>query len=95
MYVFLLILHLTNGEIVNLPVSASEKSCQYAFNQVIQIDEAFMMDSGLSAFWNPPVHTLGTELASVSLLISTSVLLSVTALMIFIGQSVFSRRELM
>ena len=39
MYVFLLILHLTNGEIVNLPVSASEKSCQYAFNQVIQIDE--------------------------------------------------------
>ena len=63
--------------------------------QLSEIEEAFMMDSGLSAFWNPPVHTLGTELASVSLLISTSVLLSVTALMIFIGQSVFSRRELM
>jgi hypothetical protein len=39
MYVFLLILHLTNGEIATLPVSAPEKSCQYAFNQVIQIDE--------------------------------------------------------
>ena len=39
MYVFILILHLTSGEIATLPVSAPEKSCQYAFNQVISIDE--------------------------------------------------------
>ena len=59
------------------------------------IDEAFGIYSGLSFFWQPPVHTLGTQSAAVSLMISTVVLLLFTFSFVFVGKSVFNRREIM
>jgi ABC-type transport system involved in multi-copper enzyme maturation permease subunit len=59
------------------------------------MDGAFGIDSGLSVFWQPPVHTLGTASAGVALLNSLLVLLTVTVAWIFIAKSVFSRREIM
>tara|TARA_B100000131_G_C17936325_1_gene540472 strand:- start:264 stop:815 length:552 start_codon:yes stop_codon:yes gene_type:complete len=59
------------------------------------MDQAFGFDSGLSSFWQPPVHTLGTQSASIALISSSLVLVSVTLAWIFIGKSVFSRREIM
>ncbi len=59
------------------------------------MDQAFGFDSGLSSFWQPPVHTLGTQSASIALISSSFVLVSVTLAWIFIGKSVFSRREIM
>ncbi|HJM13513.1 MAG TPA: ABC transporter permease [Candidatus Thalassarchaeaceae archaeon] len=66
--------------------------------QWAQIGQEFGINDGLSAFWKPPVHTLGAspEIAPVvALLTSAVVLLSITMVMLFIGKSVFSRREIM
>lgn len=63
--------------------------------QWAEMGAAYGIDTGLDFFWSPPVHTLGTQSAAVALLVSTVILLSVTAAMVFIGQSVFGRREIM
>ncbi len=63
--------------------------------QWAEMDRAFEIDSGLSVFWQPPVHTFGTQSAGIALLTSIVVLASVTAAMILIGKSVFARREIM
>ena len=63
--------------------------------QWAEMDNAFGMGSGLSVFWQPPVHTLGTASAGIALLNSILVLLMVTAAWVFIAKSVFSRREIM
>ena len=63
--------------------------------QWAEMDNAFGIDSGLSVFWQPPVHTLGTASAGVALLNSVLVLLMVSVAWIFIAKSVFSRREIM
>ena len=59
------------------------------------IASAFNLPSGITAFWNPPAHTLGTESPFISGLISVIVLLLITSLMIIFGQSQFKRREIM
>jgi len=63
--------------------------------QWAEMDRAFEIDSGLSVFWQPPVHTLGTASAGIALLNSLVVLLLVSVVWIFIAKSVFSRREIM
>ena len=63
--------------------------------QWAEMDNAFGIDSGLSIFWQPPVHTLGTASAAVALLNSILVLMIVSVAWIFIAKSVFSRREIM
>ena len=63
--------------------------------QWAEMDNAFGIGSGLSVFWQPPVHTLGTASAGVALLHSILVLLVVTAAWVFNAKSVFSRREIM
>ena len=63
--------------------------------QWAQMDNAFGIGSGLSVFWQPPVHTLGTASAGIALLNSILVLLMVTAAWVYIAKSVFSRREIM
>ncbi|MED6313396.1 MAG: hypothetical protein VX653_06125, partial [Candidatus Thermoplasmatota archaeon] len=59
------------------------------------IATAFDLPSGIRAFWNPPVHTLGTENPFISGLISVVVLLLITIMMILFGQAQFKRREIM
>ena len=59
------------------------------------IADAFNLPSGITAFWNPPAHTLGTESPFISGLISVIVLLLITSLMILFGQRQFKRREIM
>jgi len=59
------------------------------------MDQAFEFESGLSAFWQPPVHTLGTSSAGIALLNSFIVLSLVSITWIFIAKSVFSRREIL
>jgi len=59
------------------------------------IASAFNLPSGITAFWNPPAHTLGTESPFISGLISVIVLLLITLLMILFGQRQFKRREIM
>ena len=63
--------------------------------QWAEMDNAFGIGSGLSVFWQPPVHTLGTASAGIALLNSILVLLAVTVAWVFIAKSVFSRREIM
>ena len=63
--------------------------------QWAEIGEAFNIETGLSFFWHPPVHTLGTQSPGVALLVSTVVLSLVSLSMIGVGQSVFSKREIM
>jgi hypothetical protein len=63
--------------------------------QWAEIGAAYGIETGLSFFWQPPVHTFGTQSAAVALLVSVVTLMSVTVVMIAIGQSVFSRREIM
>ena len=60
-----------------------------------EMDGAFEIGSGLSVFWQPPVHTLGTASAGIALLNSILVLSLVTMAWVFIAKSVFSRREIM
>jgi len=59
------------------------------------IATAFELPSGLAAFWNPPVWTLGTENPFISALISVIILLLITTLNILFGQAQFKRREIM
>ena len=59
------------------------------------IATAFDLPSGIRAFWNPPVHTLGTDNPFISGLISVVVLLLITTMMILFGQAQFKRREIM
>ncbi len=63
--------------------------------QWAEIGAAYGIETGLSFFWQPPVHTFGTQSAAVALLVSVVTLMSVTVVMMAIGQSVFSRREIM
>ncbi len=63
--------------------------------QWAEIGAAYGIESSLSIFWKPPVHTFGTQSAAVALLVSAVMLLSVTVAMVAVGQSVFSRREIM
>ena len=63
--------------------------------QWAEMDNAFEIGSGLSVFWQPPVHTLGTASAGIALLNSVLVLVVVTAAWVFIAKSVFSRREIL
>jgi len=59
------------------------------------MSEAFGLDSGIDIFWNPPLHTLGTENPYVSGILSIVVLTLITVFMIFMAQSIFKRREIM
>ena len=63
--------------------------------QWAEMDNAFEIGSGLSVFWQPPVHTMGTASAGIALLNSALVLVVVTAAWVFIAKSVFSRREIL
>ena len=63
--------------------------------QYTQIANAFGVDSGLPFFWQPPVHTLGTQNPAVALLVSCTVLILITLMMMAIGQSSFKNREIM
>jgi len=63
--------------------------------ELVVMSEAFGMPGILNAFWNPPMHHLGTENPFVSALLSIVVLTLIIALMIFLGQSQFKRREIM
>lgn len=63
--------------------------------ELVVMSEAFGMPGILNAFWNPPMHHLGTENPFVSALLSIVVMTLITALMIFLGQSQFKRREIM
>ena len=63
--------------------------------QYSQIADAFNLESGLSFFWQPPVHTLETQSPVVALLVSSTVLIMITLLMMAIGQSSFKNREIM
>ena len=63
--------------------------------QYTQIADAFGIESGLPFFWQPPVHTLGTQSPVAALLVSCIVLIMITLLMMAIGQSSFKNREIM
>ena len=63
--------------------------------QYSQIASAFGIDSGLPFFWQPPVHTLGTQSPVAAMLVSVTVLLLITFAMMGIGQSSFKNREIM
>ena len=57
--------------------------------------DAFGLETGISFFWHPPVHTLGTGNPFVALLISTVFILAISAGMIAIGQLIFRNKEIM
>ena len=59
------------------------------------IAEAFDLPSALAAFWNPPMHHLGTENPFISALLSVVVLLLITVVMVLFGQRLFKHREIM
>lgn len=59
------------------------------------ISDAFGLPSALATFWNPPMHTFGTENAAVSAILSIVVLTFITSFMIWVGQRQFRRREIM
>ena len=63
--------------------------------QYSQMAEAFGFGSPLPFFWQPPVHTLGTQSPVVALLVSIAVLLVIALGMMGIGQSSFKNREIM
>ena len=63
--------------------------------QYSQMADAFGFDSPLPFFWQPPVHTLGTQSPAVALIVSTAVLLVIALGMMGIGQSSFKNREIM
>jgi hypothetical protein len=60
-----------------------------------EMGSAYGINTSLSVFWQPPVHDLGTQSGFVALLVSSSMLLLISSIMIFIGQSVFGKREIM
>ena len=59
------------------------------------IAEAFDLPSALAAFWNPPMHHLGTEDPFISAILSVVVLLLITVVMVLFGQRLFKHREIM
>jgi len=63
--------------------------------QWAEMGSAYGINSALATFWQPPVHDLGTQSGFVALLVSSSMLLAISSIMIFIGQSVFGKREIM
>lgn len=56
---------------------------------------AFGLSTGIDLFWNPPVHSLGTDNPFISAIISVVVLIFITVFMIWFGQRQFSRSEIM
>ena len=57
--------------------------------------EAFGLETGISFFWHPPVHTLETGNPFVALIISVVIMLSISIGMIAIGQLIFRNKEIM
>jgi hypothetical protein len=57
--------------------------------------DAFGLETGISFFWHPPVHTLETGNPFVALIISVVIMLSISIGMIAIGQSIFRNKEIM
>jgi ABC-type transport system involved in multi-copper enzyme maturation permease subunit len=56
---------------------------------------AFGLSTGIDLFWNPPIHSLGTDNPFISAIISVVVLIFITVFMIWFGQRQFSRSEIM
>ena len=63
--------------------------------QWAEMGSAYGINNALSTFWHPPVHDLGTQSGFVALLVSSTMLLAISSTMVFIGQSVFGKREIM
>jgi ABC-type transport system involved in multi-copper enzyme maturation permease subunit len=57
--------------------------------------DAFGLETGISFFWHPPVHTLGTGSPFVALIISVVFILIFSLGMILIGQLIFRKKEIM
>ena len=57
--------------------------------------DAFGLETGISFFWHPPVHTLETGNPFVALLISVVFILAVSIGMVAIGQLIFRNKEIM
>jgi len=57
--------------------------------------DAFGLETGISFFWHPPVHTLDTGNPFVALLISVVLILLATIGMVALGQLVFRNKEIM
>jgi len=57
--------------------------------------DAFGLETGISFFWHPPVHTLETGNPFVALLVSVVLISIVTISMIGIGQLLFRNKEIM
>ena len=57
--------------------------------------DAFGLETGISFFWHPPVHTLETGNPFVALLISTVFILAISIGMVAIGQLIFRNKEIM
>ena len=60
-----------------------------------QQSDAFGLDTGISFFWHPPVHTLGTGNPFIALIISVVFILVFSVSMILIGQLIFRKKEIM
>ena len=60
-----------------------------------QQSDAFGLDTGISFFWHPPVHTLGTGNPFIALIISVVFILIFSIGMILIGQLIFRKKEIM
>ena len=57
--------------------------------------DAFGLETGISFFWHPPVHTLGTGSPFVALILSVVFILIFSVGMILIGQLIFRNKEIM
>ena len=57
--------------------------------------DAFGLETGISFFWHPPVHTLDTGSPFVALVISVVIIISISIGMIDIGQLIFRNKEIM
>ena len=60
-----------------------------------QKSDAFGLETGISLFWHPPVHTLGTGSPFIALIISVVFILVFSVSMILIGQLIFRKKEIM
>jgi ABC-type transport system involved in multi-copper enzyme maturation permease subunit len=60
-----------------------------------QSADAFGLETGISFFWHPPVHTLETGNPFIALLISVSLILMISISMIGLGQLIFRNKEIM
>jgi len=57
--------------------------------------DAFGLETGISFFWHPPVHTLGTGSPFIASIISVVFILTFSMGMILIGQLIFRNKEIM